>query len=58
VLARLRLDGGAASATIGGRSYTGVAGGTMLTMPGWASAPSRYDIDAPAGVSAISVTSR
>jgi hypothetical protein len=30
----------------------------MLTMPGWASAPRRYDIDAPAGVSAISVTSR
>jgi hypothetical protein len=26
--------------------------------PGWASAPSRYDIDAPAGVSAISVTNR
>ena len=38
--------------------YTGVAGGTMLTMPGWASALRRYDIDAPAGVSAISVTSR
>jgi hypothetical protein len=58
VAARLRLDGGASSATIGDLTYTGVAGGTMLTMPGWASAPSRYDIDAPAGVSAISVTSR
>jgi hypothetical protein len=58
VAARLRLDGGAASATIGGHSYTGVAGGTMLTMPGWASAPRRYDIDAPAGVSAIAVTNQ
>jgi hypothetical protein len=58
VAARLRLDGGASSATIGNLTYTGVAGGTMLTMPGWASALSRYDIDAPAGVSAISVTSR
>ena len=58
VAARLRLDGGASSATIGNLSYTGIAGGTMLTMPGWASAPDRYDIDAPAGVSAISVTSR
>jgi hypothetical protein len=58
VAARLRLDGGASSATIGNLAYTGVAGGTMLTMPGWASAPRRYDIDAPAGVSAISVTSR
>jgi hypothetical protein len=27
-------------------------------MPGWDSAPRRYDIDAAAGVSAISVTSR
>jgi hypothetical protein len=58
VAARLRLDGGAASATIGNLTYTGVAGGTMLTMPGWDSAPRRYDIDAAAGVSAISVTSR
>jgi hypothetical protein len=58
VAARLRLDGGASSATIGNLTYTGVTDGTMLTMPGWASAPRRYDIDAPAGVSAISVTSR
>jgi hypothetical protein len=58
VAARLRLGGGASSATIGDLTYTGLAGGTMLTMPGWASAPGRYDIDAPAGVSAISVTSR
>jgi hypothetical protein len=56
--AQLRLDGGASSATIGGHPYTGVAGGTVLTAPGWAGAASRYQIDAPAGVSAISVSNR
>ena len=55
VPARLRLDGGAASATLAGQTYTGVAGGTVLAAEGWAGAPSRYDIEAPAGVSAISV---
>ena len=39
-------------------AWIAVGAGTVLTMPGWASAPRRYDIDAPAGVSAISVTSR
>jgi hypothetical protein len=56
VAARLRLDGGASSVTLGPRSFTGIAGGTVLTTPGWADAASRYDIDAPAGISAISVT--
>jgi hypothetical protein len=55
VPARLRLDGGAASATLAGQTHVGVAGGTVLAAPGWAQAASRYDIDAPAGVSAISV---
>jgi hypothetical protein len=54
VPARLQLDGGAATATLGGRTYTGIAGGTVLTAPGWASAADRYDIEAPAGVSMIS----
>jgi hypothetical protein len=57
VPAQLRLDGGASSATLGGRTYTGIAGGTVLTTPGWAGATRRYEIDAPAGVSAISVSS-
>jgi len=55
VPARLRLDGGAASATLAGQTYTGVADGTVLAAPGWAQAASGYDIDAPAGVSAISI---
>ena len=56
VPARLRLDGGASTATIGGHTYTGLAGGTVLAAPGWAQAANRYDIDAPAGVSAITVS--
>ncbi len=55
--ARLRLIGGAGFATLAGHTYTGVAGGTVLTAAGWARAASRYDIEAPAGVSAISVIS-
>jgi hypothetical protein len=57
VPARLTLTGGASMATIGGRTYTGLGGGTVLTAPGYASATaSRYDIQAPAGVSQITVS--
>ena len=56
VPARLRLYGGASAATVGGRSYTGIAGGTVLTPSGWTAAVDRYDVAAPAGVSTISVT--
>jgi hypothetical protein len=35
-----------------------VAGGTVLTMPGWTDAHQRYEITSPADVSLISVTSR
>jgi hypothetical protein len=55
VPARLQLDGGASTAVLAGRTYTGIAGGTALTAPGWASAASRYDIQAPAGIASISV---
>jgi hypothetical protein len=57
VPARLRLAGGASTATIGGRSYTGIAAGTTLATPGWGSAPVRYDFDAPAGISQITIAS-
>lgn len=56
VLARLQLFGGASTANLGGRTYTGIAGGTVLTAPGWPTAANRYDVAAPAGVSMISVT--
>jgi hypothetical protein len=51
----LPRPGCAWTATLAGQTYTGVADGTVLAAPGWAQAASRYDIDAPAGVSAISV---
>jgi hypothetical protein len=54
VPARLALDGGASTATLAGQTTTGIAGGTVLTAPGWASAANRYDIQAPAGVADIS----
>jgi hypothetical protein len=54
VPAQLALDGGASTATLAGQTTTGIAGGTVLTAPGWAGAVNRYDIEAPAGVSDIS----
>jgi hypothetical protein len=54
VPARLVLDGGASTATLAGQTTAGIAGGTVLTAPGWASAANRYDIEAPAGVADIS----
>jgi hypothetical protein len=56
VPARLALDGGASSAALLGRTYTGIAGGTVLTSPGWSQASARYQVTAPAGVSSIDVT--
>jgi hypothetical protein len=57
VPARLRLYGGASTATLAGQTHTGLGGGTILAVPGWATAADRYDIEAPAGVSQISVAS-
>jgi hypothetical protein len=56
VPARLRLYGGASVASLDGQTRSGIAGGTVLTAAGWAARPNRYDVDAPAGVSEISVT--
>lgn len=52
---RLSLDGGASSVLLAGRHYTGLAGGTVLAAPGWATAASRYDVQAPAGISQVTV---
>ena len=53
---RLQLIGGAAQAVLAGRVYTGIAGGTVLTAPGWGSARDRYDLDATSGVAQVTVT--
>ena len=53
---RVTARGGAAFLTVDGQSLTGVAGGTVLTPPGWAAAAARFDVEATAGVSRLSVT--
>jgi hypothetical protein len=49
-------DGGAGYLSLDNQSLTGVAGGTVLTTPGWVTATSRFAIDATAGVSRLAVS--
>lgn len=56
VPAQVTVGGGASFVSVGGQSLTGVAGGTVLATPGWAAARSRFDIDATAGVSRLTVS--
>jgi hypothetical protein len=53
--ARVAANGGAGTVTVDGGTHSGVAGGSLWTPPGWASANDRYDIDATAGVSTLTV---
>jgi hypothetical protein len=54
--ARVAATGGAASVTIDGRLHTGVPADATWTPDTWATATSRYDINATAGVSTMTVT--
>ena len=56
VPARVTVGGGASYVSVDAQDLTGVAGGTVLTPPGWASAASRFDIDATAGFSRLTVS--
>jgi hypothetical protein len=56
VPARVTAGGGAALVAVDGQSQAGVAGGTVISSPGWATAMARLDIDATAGVSRLLVT--
>jgi hypothetical protein len=56
VPAQVTVGGGAAYVTVDGQSRVGVAGGTVLTPAGWSTATSRFDIDAIAGVSRLTVS--
>jgi len=56
VPARVTVGGGASSVSVDGQDLTGVAGGTVLTPPGWATAGSRFDIDAMSGFSRLAVS--
>ncbi len=56
VPAQVTVGGGASFVTVDGQSRIGVAGGTVLTAPGWSIATSRFAIDAIAGVSRLTVS--
>jgi hypothetical protein len=55
VPAQVTVGGGASFVSVGDQNLTGVAGGTVLTPPGWATATSRYAIDATSGFSRLTV---
>jgi len=56
VPAQVTVRGGASSVSLDGQHLTGIAGGTVVTSPGWAGATSRYDIDAISGFSQLAVS--
>jgi hypothetical protein len=58
VPAQVTAGGGASFVSLDGQRLTGVAGGTVVTSPGWAGATSRYDIDATSGFSRLAVSRR
>lgn len=53
---RVQTRSGAGAVTIEGHSQSGVAGGTVFTPADWPTADNRYDINATAGVSTLTVT--
>lgn len=55
VPARVTAAAGAAELALDSTTRTGVAGGTVVTPPGWASARDRFDIDAVSGVDQMTV---
>jgi hypothetical protein len=56
VPAQVRVGGGASFVSVDDQNLTGVAGGTVLTPPGWATATSRFVIDATSGFSRLTVS--
>ena len=55
VPAQVTVGGGASFVSVDDQNLTGVAGGTVLTPPGWATATSRFDIDATSGFPRLTV---
>jgi hypothetical protein len=53
--ARVTAAAGAGTLTLDSTSQTGVAGGTVVTPPGWTAAADRFDIDAVSGVDVLTV---
>ena len=56
VPAQVTVGGGASSVSLDDQHLTGIAGGTVVTPPGWAAATSRYDLDATSGFSRLTVS--
>jgi len=52
---QVRIGGGAGTATLDNQVRTGVAAGTVLATPDWATATHRYDIDVASGASTVTV---
>ena len=53
---QVTAGGGASSVSVDNQELTGIAGGTVLTPPGWATATSRIDLDATSGFSQLTVS--
>jgi hypothetical protein len=53
---QVTAGGGASSVSVDDQELTGIAGGTVLTPPGWATATSRIDVDATSGFSQLTVS--
>jgi hypothetical protein len=53
---QVTVGGGASFVSVDDQNLTGVAGRTVLTPPGWATATSRFDIDATSGFSRLTVS--
>jgi hypothetical protein len=56
VPAQVTVGAGASQVSIDNQSLTGIAAGTVITPPGWATATSRFDIDATSGFSRLTVS--
>ena len=56
VPAQVTVGGGASFVSVDDQNLTGVAGGTVFTPPGWATATSRFYIDATSGFSRLTVS--
>ncbi|MDI6105602.1 hypothetical protein QLQ12_44185 [Actinoplanes sp. NEAU-A12] len=53
---RVRVGGGADQVVLNGRSHSRVAAGSLFTPASWAGATDRIDVNAAAGMSALTVT--
>jgi hypothetical protein len=54
--ARVSAGAGAGELTVDAVTRTGVAGGTVVTPPGWTAAAERFNVDASSGVDVLSVS--